>query len=95
MSNPYQVIGYVELFLQPGGWFYIAVPRWISDELSHLAARGLIPVKARVGATSWKTSLLPKGDGSHFIALNAEVRKTNHIDMGDRITITFQPRLRV
>ncbi|MGH8924783.1 MAG: DUF1905 domain-containing protein [Acidimicrobiia bacterium] len=94
MSNPYQVIGDVELFLQPGGWYYIAVPRWISDELSHLADRGLIPVKATVGSTSWDTSLLPKGDGSHFIALNAMVRKTNRIDVGDRITVTFQTRHR-
>lgn len=80
--------------MQPGGWYYIAVPRWICEELSHLAERGLIPIKATVGSTIWDTSLLPKGDSSHFIALNAKVRQTNHIDLGDRITVTFHPRIK-
>lgn len=91
----YRVTGDAELFLQPGGWYYLRVPRWISDELSHLAERGLIPVKATVGSTTWDTSLLPKGDGSHFIALNAKVRRAYEIEAGDRITVIFQTRLRV
>ena len=91
MSDDYHVIGNVELFPQEGGWYYIAVPQWISDELADLADRGLVAIRATVGTASWDTSLLPRGDGSHFVALNAKVRKANAVNVGDRITLTFQP----
>lgn len=87
-----EVTGEVELFPQVGGWYHVVVPDWISDELSHLADRGLIPVRATVGSTSWDTSLLPIGDGRHFIALNARVRKTNDIEVGRQVAIGFRVR---
>ena len=90
--NRYTVTGEVELFPQDGGWYHIVVPDWITDELSHLADRGLIPVRATVGPTTWDTSLLPIVNGRHFIALKALVRKTNDIEVGDQATIRFRVR---
>jgi hypothetical protein len=58
----------------------------------HRADRGLIAVRATVGDTTWDTSLLPIGDGSTFIALNARVRKRNALATGDSITVTFTLR---
>ena len=84
--------GQVELFPQVGGWYYLLIPDWITDELSDFADRGLIPVRATVGSTEWDTSLLTKGDGRHFIALNAKVRKASDIERADRITVRFQIR---
>ena len=39
---------------------------------------------------AWDTSLLPMGNGRHFIALKALVRKTNDIEVGDQATIRFR-----
>ncbi|HDH03405.1 MAG TPA: DUF1905 domain-containing protein [Actinobacteria bacterium] len=90
--DQFEVTGEVELFPQTGGWHYVLIPAWISDELSHFADRGLIPIRAKVGSTRWDTSLLPKGDGRHFVALNAKVRKANDIDIEDQVTVQFEVR---
>ena len=90
--NKYKTKGTVEIFPQKGGWVYIRIPTKITKKLLHLADRGLIPINATVGKTSWKTSLLPMGDGTHFIALNAKVRKKENIELGTEITIYFDPR---
>ena len=88
----YKTKGKVEIFPQKGGWVYIRVPITITKELLYKADRGLIPIKATVGKSSWNTSLLPMGDGTHFIALNAKVRKKEGVEVGDTITISFELR---
>jgi hypothetical protein len=90
--NKYKTKAKVEIFPQKGGWVYTRIPTEITKRLLHLADRGLIPINATVGKTSWKTSLLPMGDGTHFIALNAKVRKKETIELGNEITIYFEPR---
>lgn len=92
MERAYTVVGLVELFPQDGGWYFVRVPTRIGDELKHLADRGLIAVRATVGDATWDTSLLPMGDGTTFIALNARVRKRNTLAAGDTVTVTFTPR---
>jgi hypothetical protein len=91
MSNEeFKVTDTIEIFPQAGGWHYIAVPKVYTEMSREFADRGLVPIIARVGNTSWKTSLLPKGDGTHFIALNAKVRKSENINLGDKIDIYFK-----
>jgi hypothetical protein len=87
--DTFEITGKVELFPQKGGWFYLHVPLNITKGLLHRADRGLIPIKATVGTTSWNTSLLPMGDGTHFIALNAKVRKREGLDLGKTVSISF------
>lgn len=84
--------GEVELFPQQGGWHYVRVPKSITEDLKDLADRGLIAITARVGKTSWQTSLLPMGDGTHFIALSAKVRKAQNISLGDSVEVAFRLR---
>lgn len=36
--------------------------------------------------------LLPMGDGSHFVALNAKVRRANRLELGDSVTVRFKLR---
>jgi hypothetical protein len=47
---------------------------------------GMIPVGARVGRTSWTTSLFPK-DGGYIVPVKARVRKAEDIELGDVVTI--------
>jgi hypothetical protein len=88
----YNTKGEVELFPQKGGWYYIRIPLSITKNLLYRANRGVIAIKARVGETKWDTSLLPMGDGTHFIALSAKVRKKENIDVGKTISIFFDLR---
>ena len=84
----------VELFDRVNGWHYVAVATALSAPLEYLADRGLIAVTAKVGNTSWQTSLLPMGDGTHFIALPAKVRLKEHLVRGAETTIYFAIRTR-
>lgn len=93
MKN-FEVKGRVELFPQKGGWYYVRIPKKYTNLLSGIADRGLIPITVILGKTRWKTSLLPMGDGTHFIALKASVRKAEDIDLGDRINLRFTLRNR-
>jgi hypothetical protein len=88
----YRIEGKVKIFPQKGGWVYVRAPRHITSELIHLADRGLIPITAQIGDSNWDTSLLPMGDGTHFIALNAKVRKAEGVEVGKTIRVIFKVR---
>jgi hypothetical protein len=64
----------VERFERENGRHYVAVPTELSKPHDHPADRGLIAVMTTAGNSSRPTSLLPMGDGTHFIALPAKVR---------------------
>jgi hypothetical protein len=86
--------GTMTVFEREGGWYYVRVPSALTEPLRQLADRGLIPVMATVGSSSWPTSLLPMGDGTHFIALPANVRKKQGLQVGEPVQVTFELRQR-
>ena len=90
----YQFTAVIQLFEREKGWHYVSVPAHISKPLAHLADRGLIAVTAKIGAVSWPTSLLPMGDGTHFIALPAKVRAKEKLTLGAEADVSFALRTR-
>jgi len=84
----------VELFEREKGWYYASVPTDLSKPLEHLADRGLIAVTAETGNSKWPTSMLPMGDGTHFIALPAKVRARENLSLGAMVEISFETRTR-
>ena len=91
-SGDFELEAEVEVFPQKGGWVFIRVPKSYSEVTKQLADRGLVAITATVGRTSWDTSLLPMGDGTHFIALNKKVREAENIRIDDRIQASFRLR---
>ena len=94
MDSNYAFEADVELFPQDKGWHYVKAPSAMTKPLEKLADRGVIAISATVGRSEWDTSLLPMGDGTHFIALPAKVRTKNKIEVGDRISVDFSLRER-
>ncbi len=92
MENTF--IAKIELFEREKGWYYVAAPIELSKPLEYLADRGLIAITAKVGKSSWATSLLPMGDGTHFIALPAKVRSKEKLSLGAEIEVSFATRSR-
>jgi hypothetical protein len=86
-------IANIELFEREKGWYYVSVPTDLSKPLEYLADRGLVAITARVGNSSWPTSLLPMGDGTHFIALPAKVRNKEKLSLGMEVGISFDIRI--
>ncbi|RIH90845.1 hypothetical protein Mterra_00068 [Calidithermus terrae] len=50
---------------------------------------GVIPVRACVGRTEWKTSLFPK-DGLYLVPLKDEVRKAEGLGKGDAVRVRLE-----
>ena len=66
----------------------------IRDDATHASyGWGAVPVRARIGATEWETSLLPK-DGGYVLPVKQVVRTAERIDRGDTVAvgITVAPR---
>lgn len=49
---------------------------------------GVIPVRARIGGTTWETSLFPK-DGGYALPLKAAVRRAEGVELGDEIVASM------
>jgi len=85
----------IERFEMKGGWYFVPVPAELKKSLEFLSTNfGFIPITATVGNTSWQTSLLPKGDRTHFIALPAKVRSKENLSLGDEVEVSFEIRIK-
>lgn len=78
----------------PAPFYFVTVPpeeghdlKFISESVTY--GWGMIPVTARIGKTTWKTSLFPK-DGSYVVPLKDIVRKAEKIGEGDEITVRLE-----
>lgn len=83
-----EIAGTVKRFKGKGGWYYIPVPKKSIPENLPKNRNGFIPGVFTLNEATWKSSLLPMGDGSLFIALKKEVRKSENVDVGDMVKIT-------
>ena len=88
----FPVSGEVKIFPVVNSWVYVSMPKEYTDMTRDLANRGLVPVTVKLGKSVWNTSLMPMGDGTHFIPLNAKVRKAENILVGDHVELTFTLR---
>jgi len=75
----------------PAPWYFVAVPAERCDGLRAASAFvtygwGMIPVRARIGTTHWKTSLWPK-DGVYLLPVKASVREAEGIEEGDSVSV--------
>jgi hypothetical protein len=77
----------------PAPFYWLALPE---DGCAYVRAEaaeatygwGAIPVRARIGATEWETSLLPK-DGGYVLPIKLAVRKRENIGDGDTVTVAM------
>ena len=74
--------GMVELFPGPSGWHFVAAPPEVSAACAEVAA----------GEYRWHTSLMPKGDGSQFVPLDARAQKALRAEAGDTVVLRLQVR---
>ncbi|TCO47847.1 acetyltransferase (GNAT) family protein [Kribbella antiqua] len=80
----------------PAPYYFVAVPEEEGAALRDVALAasygwGMLPIRARIGSTEWKTSLWPK-DGGYLLPLKDAVRKPAGLDAGDAVEVrlTFE-----
>ncbi|MEU4675554.1 DUF1905 domain-containing protein [Micromonospora sp. NPDC023737] len=75
----------------PAPWHFVTVPIAECRELAATASAvsygwGMIPVIARIGTTTWATSLFPK-DGSYLVPVRSSVRKAEGLEVGETVSV--------
>jgi hypothetical protein len=71
----------------PAPYYFITVPEEPSAALESASPTlsygwGCIPVTARIGGTTWRTSLFPKDD-LYLVPVKVAVRKAEGLELGD------------
>jgi hypothetical protein len=77
----------------PSPWHFVTVPDAQCADLEAISpfvsyGWGMIPATARIGKTTWTTSLFPK-DGLYIVPVKAWVRKAEGLDVGDQISVAL------
>jgi Domain of unknown function (DUF1905) len=74
--------------LAPGGWTYV-VTDWTAD---FFGTRGLVRVAGTVDGQPFTGSFMAMGDGTHKLAITAELRRAIDKGAGDTVTIHLSER---
>ena len=85
--------GQVWFWRGPSPFHFVTVPEHNCDELADVAGEvsygwGMIPAAARIGRTTWTTSLFPK-DGGYIVPIKDKVRRAEGIEVGDPVTVVL------
>ncbi|HEY0637445.1 MAG TPA: DUF1905 domain-containing protein [Pseudonocardiaceae bacterium] len=75
----------------PAPWHFVSVPDRQCGALEAASGLvtygwGMIPVAARIGGTSWTTSLWPK-DGGYIVPIKTWVRRAEGLELGDTVSV--------
>ncbi|MFG6401033.1 DUF1905 domain-containing protein [Microbacterium sp. P04] len=79
-------------------WFFAAVPAHLSEEIRELAGPvtrgfGAVRVRARVGGSSWQTSIFPGADGIYVLPLKRSVREAETLVEGAAVPVRLEVAL--
>jgi hypothetical protein len=82
----------------PSPFHFVTVPDDQSAELESVSSLvtygwGMIPVTARIGGTTWTTSLYPK-DGLYVLPVKDKVRRSEDLDVGDLVEVDLTVQVR-
>ena len=76
-------------------WFFVSVPEEMSDEIT-ARTEGLrggfnsVPVRVTVGATTWRTSIFPGGDGRYSLPMKKSVRIAEGIESDALVEVSLE-----
>ncbi len=78
----------------PAPYHFVSLSPEQADDVREVASAasygwGMIPVVGKVGATRFTTSLWPK-NGTYVIPMKDAVRRAEHIELGDRVTVELE-----
>ncbi len=93
----FEFVGEIIYWRGPAPFYFVTVPDEQSEDIKAISnlvtyGWGVIPVQVRIGSTEWTTSLFPK-DGRYLVPIKAIVRKAEHLEKGDFVTLTLEVQM--
>lgn len=90
-----------KVWLYPGmaGWQFITIPESTSKKINQMyegmkKGWGSLPVRVRIGQTTWETSIFPdKKTSTYLLPLKAQVRKKENINVGSVVSVNIEIRI--
>ena len=71
-----------------GTWVYVDIP---FDVCKAYGAAGQVKVKGTVNGVTFRGSLMPHGDGRHYLVVNAALRAKAGVEVGDSAQVVVEP----
>lgn len=72
--------------VEQGGVFFTLPKR----ESAKFGVRGRVPVTGTINGAPFRSSIFPTGDGTHYMAVNREVRERAGVAAGDRVEVLME-----
>ncbi len=71
----------------PGAWTFLNVPFNVQETFG---IKGRVSVKGTVNGTPFRSSLMPHGDGSHFLVVNKDIQRVAKAGPGDTVCVELE-----
>jgi hypothetical protein len=79
------------VFVRPEGagtWTYLVVP---FDTVKEFGTRSQVRVKGTIDGHPYRSTLLPTGQGEHFLVVKSDIRKAIGKDAGEKVKVAMRP----